>query len=419
MDSGGGTFRRRAFASVVEATFDESRLAGWSAGPAPFENARSRAGEDQRATYFDQRIRRALYSADGESQRWHRFEGPGVGPWGGLGIEIEAVEVCRLRFAGPGARSLLVLHGTLPADRPIEALHDISRIESGEDARQRYSLPGDGLATVEGGTKRATTAAFLTPAGELPPAFPGDYGDWSRHRQWLWLLASATPFDRYPPDPSLRGELSSSTLRISRDWDALVLRDGIGYLGRREDRGVDDPFFADAELYFRSIYLDALLLGIAQKATLGSIADEVAELDDPRGMPTELRGLERRVARFRNVYWWTHLSAHGPANELTQLYSRQHRLNSLASQVFEEIGEHARQVQTDAAERTNGLLSLLTVVGVPLGVIVAVLQVLEVNSPAKVALIVSVSTVLLGAVFWLAIPDPAAAFRRGPRRDTR
>jgi hypothetical protein len=254
---------------------------------------------------------------------------------------------------------------------------------------------------------------LLTPSGELSQALPGEYDGWSAREQWLWLAASATPFERYPPDPALREELAQSTLRMSRDWEALVLRDGVGFLGRREDRGEGDPFFDDAELYFRSIYLDALVLGIAQKATLRSIADGVADLDDPRRMPVELRELERQVARFRNVYWWTHLSPHGPANELTRLYSRQHRLDALATQVFEEIGEHSQQVQTDAAERTNALLSFLTIVGVPLGIVAALLQVLAIDSPATVAAIVVATVVLLSTVFWIAIPDPGAIFRRG------
>ncbi len=418
MDSGGAVFRRRAFVSVIEAVCDEGESAGWTPGPAPFANARVRADEDQRAGYFDQRIRRALYSADGRPQRWHRFDGPGIGKWGDRGVEVNAVEVGRLRFTGTVPRALLIVHGTLPPDAPIEALHGLSRLsgETGNDARELYALLGAGFARVEEKTKRATTAALLTPAGELPAALPSDYEGWSPQEQWLWLTASATPFERYPPDPALREELARSTLRISRDWEALVLRDGIGFIGRRPDRGEGDPFFEDAEVYFHSIYLDALAMGIAQKVALRSIADEVAGFDDPRTMPAELRELERQVARFRNVYWWTHISPHGTANELTQLYSRQHRLEPLAGQVFEEIALHSQQVQTDVAERTNALLSLLTIVGVPLGIVAALLQVLGIDSPTVVTIVVAVSIVVLSAVFWLAIPNPAAIFDRGPGR---
>jgi hypothetical protein len=407
------SFCRRSFISIVEATLDESALSGWEVGPAPFANSRIRADEDRRATYFDQRIRRALYSADGP-QRRHRFEGPGIGAWGDRGVSVTAVEVGRLRFTTEPGRALLIVHGTLPSDEPIEALWSLARLsgDSDGDVREWYSRLGGGLVDIDARTTRATTAAFLTPAGDLPRVLPDDYEGWTPTEQWLWLAASATPFERYPPDPVLRDDLAKFTVRISRDWEALVLRDGVGFLGRRPDQGEGDPFFDDAEVYFHSIYLDALVLGVAQKAALRSIADDVADLDDPHQKPRELRALERRVARFRNVYWWTHLSAHGPANELTRLYSRQHRLDALATQIFEEIGEHSRQIQTAAAERTNALLGLITIVGLPITAVIGLLTLLKLDSPVLVIVVTVVAMLVLVGAFFLVLPDHAASLRR-------
>lgn len=410
-------FARRCAIFVVPVRFEAARLDGWSAGPQPFANGDIVADAESRAGYFDERIRRALYGGEANHRR-HLATPPAQAP-GLEGLEIEAVELAHARVPHEDVNGFLIVHGTLPASDPLRALASLAHLPPLADPEARDGLEslGDGAVRIEPRAKRVTTLSLFTPAAELPPVIPAGYENWSTEEQWLWLLASATPFEDYPPDPSLREEIASSTLRLSRDWSALVLRDGAAFLGRRPDDGDDDPFFGSAELYFRSIYLDALLLGMIQRAALVSIADDVAALGDPIRCPGAVHALERRLTEFRNVYWWSHLSGHGPVNDLTAAYGRQHRLPELSRQVVEEVGYYASQVQTAAADRASTLLGLLTLVGLPLGAVIGVFQILSIDSAP--ALAVAVLAAILASVLVVAtvarpLIDPIVrAVRRG------
>lgn len=410
-------FARRRAILVVPVKFDAAELSNWATGPEPFSGDGVVADAESRAGYFDERIRRALYGVETPC-RWHLSTAPAQ-VRGLEGLEIEAVELTQARVPREDVNGLLAVHGTLPAPDPLGALASLAHLPplAGPEARDGFESLGDGAVRIDPRTKRVTTLSFFTPAAELQPVLPAGYEDWSAEEQWLWLLASATPFEDYPPDPGLRKEIASSTLRLSRDWSALVLRDGTAFLGRRPDRGADDPFFGSAELYFRSIYLDALLLGMIQRAALVSIADDVAALGDPIRRPGAVHALERRLTEFRNVYWWSHLSGHGSVNDLTAAYGRQHRLPELSRQVVEEVGYYASQVQTAAADRASALLGLLTLVGLPLGAVIGVFQILSIDSaPALAAAVLAaiLASVLVVATVARPLIDPIVrAVRRG------
>lgn len=417
VDEANSPFVRRCAALILPVDFDEAAVQHWTAGPAPFSNGSLIADADARATYFDDRVRRALYPVD-STRRWHKFATE-RGEAAFRGFDVEAVELAHVRFAKGRVDAFLIVHGLLPTERPLETLALLSRLPplGGSDVRDWYESVTDGAALADPETKRATTWSFFTPAGELRSAFPRDgYQDWPPDMQWLWLLAAATPFETYPPDPAHRDELARSIRQLSRDWSVLMLRDGAAFLGHRPDRGQEDVYFSHAEVYFRSIYLDALLLGMMQRAALQAIADDVAELGDPIREPKEVRRIERRLTEFRNVYWWRHLSGHGTVNELTRAYGRQHHLDELSRQIVEEVTEYSRQAQTAAADRTNALLGFLTLVGLPLGLVIGVFQTLGIDSPLPLA-IAAVSMVLLTiALLGAAAPTLLEPMLRAIRR---
>jgi hypothetical protein len=134
----------------------------------------------------------------------------------------------------------------------------------------------------------------------------------------------------------------------------------------------------DPELHFRSIYLDAFMLGEIQRQRLGEIADHLAGLGDPVRHPERLEELEHELAEFRNVYWWQHLGAQWHGSRLLRSYQRQHELPELYDQVVGELADYARSAQTAASQRTEALLGILTVFGLPFGLAVGILHALEI-----------------------------------------
>jgi len=377
---------------------------GWELGPARFPFRDQLADEEARASYFDLRACFALYGGD-ETIRWSRFATEDESRNGFRTLALELLRLPEL----PGeteeaANALLVIHGDLVAERPVETLYELARLAWPKGRANDDWLVGLANSAADLRPGRATTATFFTPATQLPAGFPidQDYSDWSLAEQWLWLLASSTPFDRYPPTPGARLDLLSGTVFLSRDWRGLVLRDGIAFLGLRTDGGSEDPFFNDAEVYFRTIYLDALLLGIVQRKSVGQIADALACLEDPLGKPDQLYVLHRHLLEVRNRYWWQHVTAAGPASDILDQYQRQHRLEELSSQIFVELAEYAGQMQAASSERTNALLGLLTLVGIPVGTGLAVLQTLHEDN-WEVIVVTVLGGLFVTSIFFLTI----------------
>lgn len=390
---------------VVEADLAEGEHAdGWSPGPYPFPasaDATLVAGRSERAKYFHPRVCDALYD-----DRWHRSPTDAERSASPIAeLEVDALELVRFRAPGKDPDGLFVVHTSVDAgisgDDLVKALSRASLLEergAGADPELRGwhdRLLGN-LGTTSS-ARRATTIALVTPAGQtLATPAAASQLPWSWQDQWLWFLASATPYTRYPPDPADRDKLLGGQISFSATWRALVLRDGTAFLGCEPDRGEETSYYRAAELFVRSIYLDALLLGIIQRITLSEIADDVAGLKDPVSQPKALRVIEQDLTNFRNVFWWQHLTYHGFGNELLAAYQQQHGLDPLREQIVEELAEYSRQAERLAAEKTNALLALLTILGATFGLAFGITQSLGVESTFWV--LISMGIALVAAV---------------------
>ncbi|MGH3789499.1 MAG: hypothetical protein ACRDQ9_01635 [Pseudonocardiaceae bacterium] len=80
----------------------------------------------------------------------------------------------------------------------------------------------------------------------------------------------------YPPEPGNFAKLLREAVVLSADWKALVLRDGASFVGQRADHGSSDLFFGFAALYAGTIYLDCILLGMAQRMQIEEMAATIA-----------------------------------------------------------------------------------------------------------------------------------------------
>ncbi len=382
------SFSRAAVVIVVEVELDG--LPAWDEGPLPVG-----AGEtaEARRSYLNQRAAQALY---GRSRRHSRAAAPPGAPGA---FEPAGVEILCFERGASGVNGLLAVHGHLPGGGAalVDDLARLADLGPGSPARAWFELVLADAGQVAA-TRRATTLVMTTPSGELTHGLPEPYAGWGPELEWLWLLASATPADRYLPPLGMGAALESSVVHLSAGWRALVLRDGSAFLGSGPDMSSVYGLAADPEVHFRSIYLDAILLGMVQRLRLGAIADDLATLSDPADHPDRLAELEHELAGFRNAYWWRHLGSQWHGTEILRAYQRQHEIPDLLDQVVGQLGDSARVAQTGAAQRTEALVGLLTVVGLPLGLAVATLHALEVTGWKGLLVSLAAATVVTVAI---------------------
>lgn len=138
----------------------------------------------------------------------------------------------------------------------------------------------------------------------------------------------------------------------------------------------DGDFYEFGALHSRTVYLDALLLGSLQRDHIDELTDELSEIFDGARLARRVATLERNIAGFRSTYWRQHLTAHGPANELLLAFQNQHRLPARFTEILAEAADYSRLVQTQESQQISGALGLLTILGLPLGTALGVLQVL-------------------------------------------
>lgn len=316
----------------------------------------------------------------------------------------------------PDACGLVAIHLRLRQGTPIALLRAL--------AGRRDALPAgfdpqelvDGQAKIEPGV-RPFTISFVTSAGQgLPRLYRKPrYWRWAPACQWLWALASRTNLADYPPDPKNLEPADNEIIRLSSDWHAVVLRDGMGVVGVRPDRGQDDPFFCYAELYLRSIYLDAVLLGMLQKQWLIHLEERMAAALDS-SLSATMAGLEREVSSFRHRLWAQHLTPHGTPNRLLTAYQRQHALPERFEQILTEISDFNRLTRDDENRHVNSAVVVFTLVTVPAGIALALLQVLETDEPWLFATVAGVCLVLIALL--LRTRSARMAFRAFRRRFT-
>ncbi|MFF7189834.1 hypothetical protein ACFZAR_32430 [Streptomyces sp. NPDC008222] len=378
------------------------RVPDWAEGPFPFELGSRRTDTRTRSTYFAPASARALYGAPGRPRRWHqpldvKHDGMHL-----LGVELlraatarnpeHALAVLHFSVDRPLLPVLRALAGRWPdsADEPLTGPFDPAGLLAGiADVRP----PGAPFAAA-----RPYTIAFMTPTAQHAPALrAGREGELpATADRWLWQLASRSTPEDFPLPPETADDQLKYTVRISADWSALVLRQGAAFLGHRPDTGTGD-FYEFGALHSRTVYLDALLLGSLQRDHIDELTDELSEVFDSARLAHRVAGLERNIAVFRSTYWRQHLTAHGPANDLLLAFQNQHRLPARFHEILAEAADYSRLVQTQESQQISGALGVLTILGLPLGTALSILQVLGDDSTAHLLIALAVSVAATAA----------------------
>ncbi|WP_063055564.1 hypothetical protein [Nocardia salmonicida] len=339
----------------------------WPAGPLPVEiNNPARpfvADLERRQTYYPARTARLLYGTPDAPRRWHKLLNQVVG-----NVEILAAEIL---LPHRGDTGLLIIHIEGREVTALEIVRSLAR-------RWPDSLalrPDRCLNEPDMGVNDVVpyTITFLT-GRSLPRLYRHPrYVRWPAADQWLWALASRTGPTDHPPDPK-RDNLG--TVRLSSDWSALVLRDGTSFVGQRSDHGSDDPFFAAAHGYVRSIYLDAILIGQLQLHGISALEDQLAHIP---AVPSDahLNEVEHAVADFRHRVWWQHLTVHGVPNDILTAHHQQHRLRDRFAQILSEVQDGNRLNRETQNLHVSNAALLFSVVTVPLAIAIGALDIAE------------------------------------------
>ncbi|MET9443429.1 hypothetical protein [Streptomyces sp. NPDC006610] len=362
------------------------RETGWTPGPLPFRAGQGAWDRERRARYFAPAAARALYD-----DRRHRTVSVTEGA-----LRLEGLELLRAATPGAPRRGLGVLHFTVTGPRLLETLRAIGHRPGAGPDPLTGSLDPAVLFADAADTRppaapfalaRPYTVAFFTPAAhhtaalrdadrELPPSADS----------WLRSLAARATEDDNPSPPQRLERVAAEAIRISADWSALVDRHGAAFLGHRPDRGEGD-FYGFALAQARTVHLDALLLGMVQRDHLDALTDELSQVfGSAPGLARRVFALERNIAVFRSTHWRRHQTVHGPADGLLRAFQARHRLPELFADILAEAADYSRIVQTRESGQIAGALGVLTILGLPLGTALSVLQVLGDENPRHLVL---------------------------------
>jgi hypothetical protein len=338
-----------------------------------------------RSTYFAPASARALYGAPGRPRRWHLPTDVEHD-----GLHLIGMELLRAGTARNEEHAFTVLH--MRVQRPLlPVLRAVGRRRNSgaEDPLAGPLAPATLLAGIADvspshipfAIAQPYTIAFMTPtARQIPVLRSGVEERLSvTADRWLWQLASRSTPEDFPLPPEIAEDQFKEVVRISADWSALVLRQGAAFLGHRIDRGTGD-FFEFAALHCRTVYLDALLLGSLQRDHIDELTDELSDVFTSSQLAHRVANLERNIAVFRSTYWRQHLTAHGPANNLLLAFQNQHRLAARFDEILAEAADYSRLVQTQESQQISAALGILTILGLPLGTALSILQVLDDHS---------------------------------------
>jgi hypothetical protein len=337
----------------------------WRPGPLPVTLPDGRHTDRQaRASYFQARAADSLYgSPDGSSPvRWHRHgDEARIEEGSVLGIELVRFPHYATRpdassgpagLAGRASRYLCVLHLALDPDDPLGGLAAAVRLHPNHPAdiprRDRFAaLAGNGFQ-IPPTVQRGLSVSMITFQDKLGPP-KGSPRPWTAENGWLWATASATPLEQFCPDAE-DPHVLDGLVYLSSSWRALVLRDGIGFLGLVPDPGDETGFFAWGETYVRSLYTDVALLAALERAALDDFANRLAHIGNRFEKSQEFRRLVNEVTEFRNVFWWEVVTRHGNANVILEQLHAAHRTSHLFTRVIADLEAFRQQVEAQAVE---------------------------------------------------------------------
>lgn len=357
---------------------------GWRPGPLPLAlGSTIRADASSRSTYLRPEAARLLFGRPEDPTRWWQrrpsaFAGD---PWA-----LELVRAPSLSATAPN-RYFAIAHATWTSPEALGQDENPLKHTS-EALRVGLSLTGLQPAKERGHIANHRLTFLTTLDGVLPVAYP-DITTATTTDQWLWLLAthaahslSTFAYGTEPDDLRLAEHVSApARIQPSAQWAALTLRDGSAIVGlepdlsnraaagwsTRNEVNTPESFFDYLEIYTRTIYTDALVLGQAQRWCLSDLSHRMsADLGTGRELVQVTRQIELDVVHFRHRIWTPTASAGGVADLFLKAQQWQHHSAERLGTVADAAAELSRVTAREQERRLNGSLALLATVGFPI-----------------------------------------------------
>ena len=348
----------RGTVSVIITTKPEITSA-WVDGPLRLELRPGVVTDAQtRRTYYEHGAASSLYGPETGGVRWHQLGSPSGENGRIIGVEYLTTD------STSGVAGILIVHlerDDLPLEKMLEWWSGLVRWKGKEGAsgplsKMLVESMGTALLADEWGSIAYHMALWTGPlSSDL-------YADSQQPltSQAAFSLASATTEDQFPPANFQWPELLKNLIPLSNDWSCLVLRDGASFVG--SGSGDSEFLERDGWKYFHSIYTDSFLLGTLQLLSIRSLADELATIRDPYRSRRTVNNLDQRLSRFRNEYWWQHLTKHGHATEMLIAHQEQNRTREILDQTQGELQDYSRQGEAASGRSLNVLLAVLAVI---------------------------------------------------------
>jgi hypothetical protein len=361
----------------------------WHPGPLPLRISPEEITDERwRVQFVHARLQSALY--DGARRAYWMSPESSAQTIPGTRFVIAAAELLRFR-AGPRDRpnALAAIH-LLPKSDGKAMIGEMKMVTRDLDRPPAARILEFVESVLPRGTqisrreRHATLLTFATHQPESPLIGTSRWSveepsTWSALDRWRWSLAMASPPSKNalvaPELPEAPGRLVAIPRR-----DVQVVHSGVAILGTRDDRGArhSDEYVKD-ETRTRTIFLDALLLGVVQRVLVEQLANDAARCGDPARSRRRFRELQRDVRIFRNVYWWREFSTWRWPDAVLRAYQDEHAMDRQVDGLTSEVADYAGEVGAANSERTNLALGLLAVIGVP-GVVATVLATLGSSS---------------------------------------
>jgi hypothetical protein len=381
---------------IVEMSFCEDEIDGpaepWVQGPLPINSQSPEEEIRLRSTYFQAQAHSALYE--------NRFHLTDIRPLPG-GEKVFGAELLVVQHAAGLGRAMLVVHFLPHASDLIGSLRNTSSLGIDTPLRRwsdEFCAPWFKVSSDE---KRGFCLTLVS-ASDVSIRLEEEVTDWKATTQMLFRVASNTDRADYPVDESVAPALALRPIHLSAYWRALVLRDGACLLTFPQ---LDPSFTPQAFKLAHSVYLDTMVLGGIQRRALLDMARDLSALSQEKWEISPVT-LQQGLSGFRTTYWWKHVTGHGHANALLRAYQDQHGLDELTDQISEELSDYAQLAtaiaaaqQEATAARTNALLALITILGLPFGLALGLTQALDASAKGVwysllIATIVSLTIIL-------------------------
>jgi hypothetical protein len=392
--------------SLVVPVVGVSGTNGWSAGPMPWDWPVTKGRNDDQRAVTDSVLRSTLVSphavrilyGENDDRRWHRrLDGADV-----LGWAVDGVELLQIPEHGDDEAWLFVIHLTAPgAFDPSDGLGHLGDIAPERTTATRQQVDAVVSRSLPGATMRSRPTdrhayvvshtvfddgvdSSYAPVGE--PGMPVPL-------QWTRYLASINSA------AAMGGALRESDrqwfdLALSTSWSASVLARGAAFVGLTP---ASDEYHATGRVLTRSVYLDAVLLGLAQREIVHDLTARVPLLLTRDSKLQDRLALQRQLIDYRAGVWTQTVAESHHMNSVLTTLQRQVDLASEQSELATDISDLAQISAQEANRRITMLLNILIVVSA--GAAVAALL-YDPGASAAVAGVVASAIIGVALVAW-------------------